>query len=138
MLQRKLAGYKRQDARHEIYSAPHFVTAEQVKAMLADAQNKCFYCNEAMVLQDYLPRDVKQWTLDRIDNRRGHNKDNVVVCCLKCNLQRRNQPHLGFRFTKQLQVVKLSATASEGPAAADQTPPNPATKRIFHIHTPAR
>ena len=28
-----------------------------------------------------------QWTLDRIDNNIGHSKENVVICCLKCNLK---------------------------------------------------
>jgi hypothetical protein len=137
MIQRKLASYKRQDERHEIYSTPHFVTAEQVQAMLGEAQNKCFYCKDLMLLEGYRPRDGKQWTLDRIDNRMGHNKTNVVVCCLRCNLQRRNQPHLGFQFTKQLQVVKLSAASAEQDRPA-QTPPSHPNKRIFHIHTPAR
>jgi glucan phosphorylase len=53
-----LASYKRQDERHEIYSTPHFVTAEQVQEMLGEAQNKCFYCKDLMLLEGYRPREI--------------------------------------------------------------------------------
>jgi hypothetical protein len=51
-------------------------------------------------------RETNQWTLDRIDNSIGHNQGNVVVSCLKCNLQRRKTNQAAFLFTKNLNVVK--------------------------------
>ena len=30
-------------------------------------------------------REKMQWTLDRIDNDQGHNKDNVVICYMLLN-----------------------------------------------------
>jgi hypothetical protein len=103
-MEKKLAGYKRQDAKHEIYSKPHFVSAEEVEA-LRNASSKCTYCGEVMTAAG--KRDMKQWTLDRIDNRYGHNSGNVVLACLACNLQRKNRSVSAFKFTKQLIVVKL-------------------------------
>lgn len=41
------------------------------------SNGKCFYCG-----------DTKRLGLDRIDNTRGHTKDNVVVCCYECNVAR--------------------------------------------------
>ena len=99
---KKLSGYKQQDKRHEIFSEKHFVTASDVLPML---QGACTYCLEA-VKTVYEPRDKKQWTLDRIDNRMGHNKGNVVMSCLECNLKRGNVcSSEKFRFTKQLRIV---------------------------------
>jgi hypothetical protein len=47
-----------------------------------------------------------QWTLDRLDNSIGHHDDNVVICCLKCNLKKRRMDDEKFKFTKQLRVIK--------------------------------
>ena len=50
----------------------------------------------------------KQWTLERIDNGMGHNKDNVEIACLLCNLRRRTMYHERYVFTKQMMnVVKI-------------------------------
>ena len=51
-------------------------------------------------------RELKQWTLDRIDNDKGHNNDNYHLACLDCNLKRRRQTDVKFLFTKQLKIVK--------------------------------
>jgi hypothetical protein len=103
-MDKKLAGYKRQDLKHEIYSEPHFVSAKEVAAFF-EVSNKCTYCGDFMTAAG--KRDMKQWTLDRIDNRYGHNSGNVVLACLACNLQRRNRSASAFKFTKQLTVIKL-------------------------------
>ena len=103
-MEKKMAGYKRQDLKHAIYSQAHFVSVEEVAA-LRSANGKCAYCGEVMTAAG--KRNMKQWTLDRIDNRYGHNSGNVVLACLACNLQRKNRSVSAFKFTKQLVVVKL-------------------------------
>ena len=47
-----------------------------------------------------------QWTLDRIDNYMGHNYNNVLISCLKCNLQRGNINKDKFLFTKEMVIHK--------------------------------
>ena len=51
-------------------------------------------------------REKKQWTLDRIDNDIGHTSDNVVICCLECNLKRGRLDDKKFKFTKQMKIIK--------------------------------
>jgi hypothetical protein len=51
-------------------------------------------------------REPKQWSLERIDNDYGHNKNNVEIACLSCNLRRKTMYHERFIFTKQLNIVK--------------------------------
>ena len=58
-------------------------------------------------------RESTQWTLERIDNDHGHNRNNVEIACLGCNLRRRCMYHERFVFTKQLQIRKLSDTENE-------------------------
>ena len=43
----------------------------------------CSYCGETAL----------RMTLDRIDNSRGHTRDNVVPACIRCNYARRNMPY---------------------------------------------
>jgi hypothetical protein len=112
-MQRKLNGYKGQDARHQIFSPHHFVTKEVVEGLLKEAEEKCFYCRKQMLLTGYEPRCKEQWTLDRIDNDFGHNVGNVVVSCLGCNLQRRQRSAEKFRYTKQLVLVKRPSETVE-------------------------
>ena len=53
-------------------------------------------------------RDPNQWTLDREDNSIGHNNDNLIICCLSCNLKRRKTEKDKFLFTKKMKLIKLN------------------------------
>ena len=67
---------------------------------------KCFYCCCEVYLIYETVRQMNQWTLDRIDNSFGHNKNNLVISCLECNLKRRNIDKDKFLFTKRLNIKK--------------------------------
>ena len=109
-IEKKRRGYATQDKKWLIYSPLHFISLEDTAALLAQCGMKCTYCGNVM-LGSYTVRHPDQWTLDRIDNDYGHNKGNVLACCLKCNLQRRSRDSRKFAFTKQLVVIKLQAEA---------------------------
>jgi hypothetical protein len=51
-------------------------------------------------------REPKQWSLERIDNKEGHNYGNVEIACLSCNIGRRTMYQDRFIFTKQLSIIK--------------------------------
>ena len=40
-------------------------------------------------------------------NRKEHTKENTVISCLKCNLQKRRRDDKKFRFTKQMNLIKI-------------------------------
>ncbi len=113
MISKKLHGYKSQDKKIEIYSDYHFIKEEKVKELLELCDYTCYYCKEK-VLMEYEKRDKKQWTLDRKDNTMGHNKDNVLISCLACNLKRRNRTVEKFLFTKQLVIKKTGSECITG------------------------
>lgn len=49
----------------------------------------CHLCrNEVKLL--FKARDSKQLTLDRIDNKKGHVIDNILIACYSCNLLKSN------------------------------------------------
>lgn len=101
----KLNSYKNQDIQKK-RSINNIIKFDEIIEKLVSCQLKCFYCRENMKIVFENVREPTQWTLDRLNNYYAHNNDNVVICCLKCNLQRRRQSHKGFKFSKQLVIIK--------------------------------
>jgi hypothetical protein len=104
----KIQGYKSQDLLKSIFNPNEFVSMDYVLELLKKTEMKCYYCQTQLRILYMLVREPTQWTLDRIDNKLGHNKTNVVISCLKCNLKRRCMLHNKFTQTKQLKIVKLT------------------------------
>ena len=104
-INKKISGYRQQDIKKKKLTED-FVCLEDVLERIVVSKLKCFYCRQQMLLLFNIKKDMKQWTLDRLDNSIGHTKDNVVISCLKCNLERRCQNDKKFLFTKQMKIVK--------------------------------
>jgi hypothetical protein len=105
-LDKKIKGYKQQDLMKKIYNETHFIDILNILENLIKCNMLCFYCKcETYILYENV-RELTQWTVDRIDNSLGHNKDNFVVACLNCNIKRRKTNTDKFLFTKQLHLVK--------------------------------
>lgn len=75
--------------------------------LLVISKLKCSYCTTNVYLLYENAYDKEQWTLDRIDNDKGHTINNCVISCLKCNLSKRRICDSRFRFTKQLVLEKM-------------------------------
>ena len=103
---RKISGYKAQDVKKNTYDSLLLVNVTNVLEKLVVSKLRCHYCENIVKVLFICARDPKQWTLDRIDNDRCHSTNNTVVCCLKCNLDRRVQDVDKFTFTKQLRIKK--------------------------------
>jgi hypothetical protein len=56
------------------------LTKQEIEQLIARG---CDYCGEKNL----------RMTLDRIDNSKGHTRDNVVPACIRCNYARRNMPY---------------------------------------------
>ena len=105
-IQVKIQGYRSQDVKKKLYNEKLFVDFNYVTELMNDSQLECYYCKKIAFLLYENVKDPNQWTLDRLDNKHGHNKHNVVIACLSCNLKRKTMHHGRFQFTKQLQIVK--------------------------------
>ena len=106
----KLASYAQQDKLKNIFSANEFTTFKEVINLLYDANMDCHYCKKKVKVVYKYKRMQEQWTLDRINNSKGHVKDNLVISCLHCNLKRRCLNSDKYLFTKTLKVVKSGGT----------------------------
>jgi hypothetical protein len=107
-INKKISGYKQQDKLKKLYDENKFLTFETVIQKLLDCKLICYYCKaELKVLYD-ISRQMTQWSVDRIDNDKGHNDDNFHIACLECNLKRRRRTDDKFLFTKQMKLVKMN------------------------------
>lgn len=112
-LNKKISSYKQQDIIKKIYEPEKFIDIRIIITKLIDCNLDCYYCREKMELLYEKVREQKQWTVDRVNNDIGHNKDNIVLACLSCNLKRRCKNSSAFVFTKQLHISKIMDTCSE-------------------------
>lgn len=105
-IEKKIQGYKQQDIKKYIYNSIALINLEEVLEKMVIAKLKCYYCKQDIFI---LYKDVRypmQWTLDRKDNDLCHSKENTLIACLKCNLQRRVTDVDKFTFTKHLRIHK--------------------------------
>jgi len=105
-IEKKLDSYKNQDKKNKIYDEKWFVEIDYVLELLVRSKLKCYYCMQNCELIYFNVLEKKQWTLDRLDNNYGHNKNNVVISCLECNLKRGNLNSDRFKLGKQLKINK--------------------------------
>ena len=105
-VQRKIRSYKYQDVKKNVYDLTQFISYDEVMEKLVISKLKCNYCRKNCLLMYNNVREMRQWTLDRIDNSDGHTNKNTVICCLDCNLKRGTLNDEKFKFTKQLKITK--------------------------------
>jgi hypothetical protein len=51
--------------------------------------NKCFYCYAEVYWKEHCVTGFG-YNLDRMNNFQGYHKDNLVVCCSRCNMGKRD------------------------------------------------
>ena len=105
-INKKISSYKQQDKIKKLFNEEKFLTLESVLSKMKESQLKCRYCIKEMNVLYDISREMKQWSVDRIDNDLGHNIDNFHLACLECNLNRRRRTDEKYLFTKQLNIVK--------------------------------
>jgi len=102
----KLCSYKHQDILKKKLNETQLIHFEGVIDLLNNSELKCHYCSQEVYILYEKVREMKQWSLDRIDNNIGHNIGNLVIACLECNLKRRRTNKDAFMFTKNMVIVK--------------------------------
>jgi hypothetical protein len=102
----KINSYKQQDIIKKRFNEELFTDFEEIIYLLKSCEMKCHYCSQEVYILYERVREMKQWSLDRINNDIGHNKGNLVVACLECNLKRRRTNKDAFMFTKNLVITR--------------------------------
>ena len=121
----KWRGYRQQDHEKGLYDPLQFVQIADMHQLLCDCRTLCFYCRQPMKVLYEQVRDPRQWTLERIDNSMGHNRGNVQIACLQCNVRRRTMYHERYLETKRLtqhRIIKCDGATVAGATAAIPIP----------------
>jgi hypothetical protein len=105
-INKKISSYKQQDMNKKMLDNEKFIDFNCVIYKMIECELKCRYCRCEMSILYDITREMKQWSVDRVDNDKGHNKDNFHLACLDCNLKRRRKTDEKFLFTKQLNIIK--------------------------------
>uniref|UniRef100_A0A6C0KDJ6 Uncharacterized protein n=1 Tax=viral metagenome TaxID=1070528 RepID=A0A6C0KDJ6_9ZZZZ len=106
-LNKKLNSYKQQDISKKIFDSDKLISLDEIIEKVLCSKLICHYCSKKIYIVYKNQREKSQWTLDRIDNSIGHHNDNVLICCLDCNLKRRRLDKDKFLFTKKMNLIKL-------------------------------
>jgi hypothetical protein len=104
-IQRKIHGYRSQDIKKNKYDTLSFIYLQYVLEKIVERELNCFYCQGPVKIWYEIARDPLQWTLERIDNKIGHNVGNVEISCLQCNLKRRCMHHERYLKTQAMKIV---------------------------------
>ena len=88
-INKKISGYKQQDKKKGVYDEQVFIDLVDVIEKLRECLLRCHYCSKEMLVLYDTTRESRQWSVDRIDNDKGHNMGNYHLACLECNLKRR-------------------------------------------------
>ena len=103
-IQRKLYNYTKQDERKKRESELSFDT---ILDKLVSSKLNCSYCRKPIFVLYKHAYEPKQWTLDRIDNNKGHTYENCVISCYACNKEKRIQSDTHFRQGKQFTFTQI-------------------------------
>ena len=105
-IENKISSYRQQDLLKKHFDEKEFITSEILIPKMVESNMKCYYCSCEMFILYENVREMSQWSVDRIDNSIGHNKDNFVLSCLNCNIKRRKRSSDKFLFSKQMNIIK--------------------------------
>lgn len=105
-ISKKINGYKSQDVQKNLLDLNMLISLDQTIEKLMLSKLKCFYCKEKCELLYKNTLAKKQWTLDRLNNEYGHNYDNVVICCLECNIKKGEMDSDRFKQGKEIKIIR--------------------------------
>jgi len=83
-LRKMVESSKATDIQKNRYNETDFVSMEHLFKLMEIQEGKCVYCDVEMLVDDFT-QAKDGVSIQRIDNSKGHNKSNCVMCCFKCN-----------------------------------------------------
>lgn len=93
---------------------------EVIQQLLIDTNAICYYCHQPVSILYEYTYDDRQWSLDRWNNFQPHVLDNVLLSCLRCNVNRGCQSSYLYHQKHQSKVWSIVSCMESGPPS---TPP---------------
>ena len=85
VIERFLTNSKQSDKKRNHFDIANFIDPHFCKLLIDESEDKCCYCDCDLQYIDFAPNLI---TIERIDNNRGHVKNNVKIACFNCNSTR--------------------------------------------------
>lgn len=63
------------------------ISYKYIKQLLNEQDYKCFKCDGKVITHLYEPYCLYQFSIDRLNNKKPHNEDNIKISCYFCNCQ---------------------------------------------------
>ena len=82
-IRQKIRSYQTQDAQAGRDVCP--LSVKEVREILENSRPLCEYCQKKITCYN--------WSLDRIDDYIGHSKENLKLCCVRCNVKKKDKEH---------------------------------------------
>ena len=84
----KIQGHKRYDAEKGYETN---LSIKKVKTLFEKQNGDCLVCGCMMKTCGYKQNNSDQFSIDRIDSRKGHADDNTQLLCWGCNRAKKNR-----------------------------------------------
>lgn len=86
IINKKISAYKAQDEKNKRdITSEEYVSAKDVKDLFVKQDYKCYICCDTVIIAEWQSKCLYQFTLDRINNKLPHLKNNILVSCYYCN-----------------------------------------------------
>ena len=70
------------------------MTEDDIIKLLHKQLNNCYICKEKVITENWEPGCLYQFSINRLDKTKPHNRDNILISCYYCNS--RNHPDIIF------------------------------------------
>jgi len=94
-IQKKISNCKFKDKKK--FNISGNINYHDVLQLLNVQSNKCYICNDKLLISKYEPNCLYQFSLDRLDNTKPHDKNNISISCYFCNCK----DHYLFNISKK-------------------------------------
>jgi len=89
ILMNKIDSYKNQDLKSgRGIDKDNYIDLQYFKKLIEKQKSKCFICDDTLELET---SNDNLMSLDRLNNKFGHVKNNCVICCVMCNKKKSNK-----------------------------------------------
>ena len=55
--------------------------------LITRGNGHCCHCDCPLLMQGFKPRHPQAFSIDRLDNKKGHEVGNVAISCYSCNVR---------------------------------------------------
>ena len=87
-IKNKISGHLKYDTEKNLKSD---LSVKKVKTLFEKQNGDCNICGCAMKTTNYKSNDGQQFSIDRLDSKRGHTEENIQLLCWNCNRAKKNR-----------------------------------------------